>query len=72
MEVEIEGWNRKILPESRGDKMGVCAYGFNFNTHSGSRNDIPRHYLDWALRAAEAVAKYAKKYDFDEYEEHRK
>ena len=50
----------------------IPIYLFDFNTHSGSRNNIPRHYLDRASEAAEVAAQCAQEYDFSEYEEHRK
>lgn len=50
----------------------IPIYLFDFNTHSGSRNNIPRHYLIRALKEAEAAAQYVQEYDFNEYEEHRK
>ena len=50
----------------------IPVYLFDFDTHSGSGNNIPAHFLDRAAMTARKAAVCADEYDFSEYEEHRK
>lgn len=50
----------------------IPIYLFDFDTHSGSGNNVPAHILDRAAKAAREAKTCAGKYDFSEYEEHRK
>lgn len=50
----------------------IPIYLFDFDSHSGSRNNIPGHVLRRAADAAKRAESCAGSYDFEEYEVHRK
>lgn len=46
----------------------IPIYLFDFDSHSGSRNNIPENILSRAAESAKRAAACAAEYDFDEYE----
>lgn len=50
----------------------IPIYLFDFDSHSGSGNNVPGHVLGRAAEMARHAKDCATGYDFAEYEEHRK
>lgn len=69
-EVRVKGGVVRVATYLHLDDIPI--YLFDFDTHSGSRNNIPKHVLDRAAAAAKHAESCASDYNFKEYEVHRK
>lgn len=50
----------------------IPIYLFDFDTHSGSKNNLAQHHIDKAVAQAKIAKQCSDYFDFYEYEEHRK
>ncbi|WP_346675722.1 hypothetical protein [Enorma phocaeensis] len=50
----------------------IPIYLFDFDTHSGSKNNLPAHYKDRAAEMAKIAKSCVQNYDFAEYKGHMK
>lgn len=45
----------------------IPIYLFDFDTHPGTGNNLPKHHIDRAVKMAKIAEECAKDYDFSEY-----
>ena len=64
-EVKVKGTVIRVAAYMHNDRVPI--YLFDFDTHSGSKNNIPKHILSRAADAAETAERCAREYDFSEY-----
>ena len=64
-EVRINGTVIRVAAYMHKGRIPI--YLFDFNTHSGSKNNIPDHFLNRAADTATIAESCAKEYDFSEY-----